>query len=118
MLIGALSVIFDLSSRSDFTLYLHPRRHCRGKMADKKKPRMSTIYLYIPNIIGYIRVLMNCYAFAICFSRKELFVILYFISFVCDGLDGWFARKFNQVSTFGAVLDMVTDRSITLSLYR
>ncbi|KAK2980356.1 hypothetical protein RJ640_014529 [Escallonia rubra] len=31
-------------------------------------------------------------------------------SFVCDALDGWFARKFNQVSTFGAVLDMVTDR--------
>ncbi|KAK2997769.1 hypothetical protein RJ639_025397 [Escallonia herrerae] len=31
-------------------------------------------------------------------------------SFVCDALDGWFARKFNQVSTFGAVLDMVTDK--------
>ncbi|KAA8545425.1 hypothetical protein F0562_020209 [Nyssa sinensis] len=30
--------------------------------------------------------------------------------FVCDALDGWFARKLNQVSTFGAVLDMVTDR--------
>ncbi|KAK2989208.1 hypothetical protein RJ640_004020 [Escallonia rubra] len=31
-------------------------------------------------------------------------------SFVCDAFDGWFARKFNQVSTFGAVLDTVTDR--------
>ncbi|KAK2977774.1 hypothetical protein RJ640_028919, partial [Escallonia rubra] len=37
-------------------------------------------------------------------------------SFVCDALDGWFARKFNQVSTFGAVLDMVTDRISTACL--
>ncbi|KAG6779666.1 hypothetical protein POTOM_016060 [Populus tomentosa] len=75
-----------------------------------RKPGKLSVYLYIPNIIGYTRVFMNCYAFAICFSNKWLFCALYFISFVCDGVDGWCARKFNQVSTFGAVLDMVTDR--------
>uniref|UniRef100_A0A9I9DNJ1 CDP-diacylglycerol--inositol 3-phosphatidyltransferase n=1 Tax=Cucumis melo TaxID=3656 RepID=A0A9I9DNJ1_CUCME len=58
---------------------------------------------------GYIRVLMNIVAFALCFSNKIIFSVLYFVSFVCDGIDGWCARKFNQVSTFGAVLDMVTD---------
>ncbi|RYR22669.1 hypothetical protein Ahy_B03g067974 isoform D [Arachis hypogaea] len=36
--------------------------------------------------------------------------------FVCDAVDGWAARKFNQVSTFGAVLDMVTDRISTACL--
>ncbi len=35
---------------------------------------------------------------------------LYFLSFVCDELDGRFARMLNQTSTLGAVLDMVTDR--------
>nr|GEV60153.1 probable CDP-diacylglycerol--inositol 3-phosphatidyltransferase 2 [Tanacetum cinerariifolium] len=85
-------------------------------MASKSRPRTISVYLYIPNIIGYIRVLMNVFAFAICFTNKELFSILYFISFVCDALDGWFARKFNQVSTFGAVLDMVTDRISTACL--
>lgn len=59
---------------------------------------------------------MNIFAFAICFSNRKLFSLLYFISFVCDALDGWFARKFNQVSTFGAVLDMVTDRISTACL--
>ncbi|GMP93791.1 hypothetical protein CsSME_00043491 [Camellia sinensis var. sinensis] len=78
-------------------------------MAKNSRPRKLSVYLYIPNIIGYIRVLMNCFAFYICFSDKKLFSVLYFVSFVCDALDGWFARKFNQVSTFGAVLDMVTD---------
>ncbi|KAL9370669.1 hypothetical protein Peur_035809 [Populus x canadensis] len=80
------------------------------------KPSKLSVYLYIPNIIGYTRVLMNCYAFAMCFSNKWLFCALYFISFVCDGIDGWAARKFNQVSTFGAVLDMVTDRISTACL--
>ncbi|KAG5521295.1 hypothetical protein RHGRI_033747 [Rhododendron griersonianum] len=79
-------------------------------MAKESRPRKLSVYLYIPNIIGYIRVLMNCFAFYICSSNKKLFSVLYFVSFVCDALDGWFARKFNQVSTFGAVLDMVTDR--------
>jgi CDP-diacylglycerol--inositol 3-phosphatidyltransferase len=37
-------------------------------------------------------------------------------SFCCDAVDGWCARKFNQVSTFGAVLDMVTDRVSTACL--
>ncbi|KAL3597502.1 hypothetical protein D5086_009139 [Populus alba] len=81
-----------------------------------RKPGKLSVYLYIPNIIGYTRVFMNCYAFAICFSNKWLFCALYFISFVCDGVDGWCARKFNQVSTFGAVLDMVTDRISTACL--
>ncbi|KDP29667.1 hypothetical protein JCGZ_18829 [Jatropha curcas] len=87
-------------------------------MANKSrtKPSKLAVYLYIPNIVGYTRILMNCFAFAICFSNKRLFCLLYFISFVCDGIDGWCARKFNQVSTFGAVLDMVTDRISTACL--
>ncbi|KAI8023730.1 CDP-diacylglycerol--inositol 3-phosphatidyltransferase 1 [Camellia lanceoleosa] len=85
-------------------------------MAKNSRPRKLSVYLYIPNIIGYIRVLMNCFAFYICFSDKKLFSVLYFVSFVCDALDGWFARKFNQVSTFGAVLDMITDRISTACL--
>jgi CDP-diacylglycerol--inositol 3-phosphatidyltransferase len=32
------------------------------------------------------------------------------LRFVCDELDGRAARTFNQTSTMGAVLDMVTDR--------
>ncbi|KAL5129897.1 CDP-diacylglycerol--inositol 3-phosphatidyltransferase 1 [Glycine soja] len=65
---------------------------------------------------GYMRVLLNCFAFSQCLSNKILFSILYFLSFVCDAVDGWCARKFNQVSTFGAVLDMVTDRISTACL--
>ncbi|GER41158.1 CDP-diacylglycerol--glycerol-3-phosphate3-phosphatidyltransferase [Striga asiatica] len=85
-------------------------------MVDKSRPSTLTVYLYVPNVIGYARIIMNCFAFAICFENKRIFSILYFISFVFDALDGWFARKLNQVSTFGAVLDMVTDRISTACL--
>jgi hypothetical protein len=36
--------------------------------------------------------------------------------FVCDELDGRFARMLNQSSTFGVVLDMVTDRCAQAAL--
>ncbi|KAH8963546.1 hypothetical protein BDL97_04G018200 [Sphagnum fallax] len=74
------------------------------------------IYLYVPNLIGYARILANATAFGVAFTNKDLFVTLYFISFVCDELDGRFARMLNQTSTFGAVLDMVTDRVSTAAL--
>ncbi|KAB1207511.1 CDP-diacylglycerol--inositol 3-phosphatidyltransferase 1 [Morella rubra] len=80
------------------------------------RPGKLSVYLYIPNIIGYIRVIINCIAFAQSFSNKGLFAVLYLFSFVCDAVDGWCARKFNQVSTFGAVLDMITDRISTACL--
>ncbi|KAL0877505.1 hypothetical protein Bca101_027210 [Brassica carinata] len=98
-------------------------------MGNKERPRPEklSVYLYIPNIVGYIRVILNCVAFAVCFSNKTLFSLLYFFSFCCDAVDGWCARRFNQeldflvfisssVSTFGAVLDMVTDRVSTACL--
>ncbi|KAK4562244.1 hypothetical protein RGQ29_004918 [Quercus rubra] len=80
------------------------------------RPGKLSVYLYIPNIIGYLRVIMNIIAFAQCYNNKWLFSVLYFLSFIFDALDGWCARKFNQVSTFGSVFDMVTDRISTGSL--
>ncbi|PAN37904.1 hypothetical protein PAHAL_7G132200 [Panicum hallii] len=85
-------------------------------MPQSSAEKMPSVYLYIPNIIGYFRIIVNFIAFAVCYSNRTLFAILYFFSFVLDGIDGWFARKFNQASTFGAVLDMVTDRVSTACL--
>lgn len=41
---------------------------------------------------------------------------IYATSCLLDALDGYFARKLNQHTTFGAVLDMVTDRCTTTCL--
>eukprot|EP00850_Spirogloea_muscicola_P014384 SM000103S09476 [mRNA] locus=s103:110662:114147:- [translate_table: standard] len=68
-----------------------------------------SIYLYVPNLIGYARILINVAAFAHAFSDKAVFVSLYLLSFVLDYFDGLFARLLKQSSTLGQVLDMVTD---------
>eukprot|EP00252_Welwitschia_mirabilis_P008711 TRINITY_DN20806_c0_g1_i1.p1 TRINITY_DN20806_c0_g1~~TRINITY_DN20806_c0_g1_i1.p1 ORF type:complete len:189 (+),score=13.34 TRINITY_DN20806_c0_g1_i1:278-844(+) len=80
-------------------------------MAKARNQAPWRIYFYVPNLIGYARILANILAFKVCFTEKRFFTALYFISFVCDELDGRFARLLNQASTFGAVLDMVTDSS-------
>jgi len=72
---------------------------------------MPSVFLYIPNIIGYFRFLL---LFAIFFTYQSLpvaTVFLYGLSQLLDMFDGMAARYFNQCSDFGAVLDMVCDRA-------
>ncbi|KAK9178235.1 hypothetical protein WN943_027425 [Citrus x changshan-huyou] len=102
-------------------------------MANVKKtaPRLRklSVYLYIPNIIGgFLWVFLIVYDYwlhgfdgifhfyVVNVRYLSVMRVLGAFSFVCDAIDGWCARKFNQVSTFGAVLDMVTDRISTACL--
>jgi len=74
------------------------------------------IFWYVPNLVGYLRVLSAGYAFAVARTDPTSFAIAYLFSFVCDDLDGRLARALGQCSTFGVVLDMVTDRVATTCL--
>lgn len=78
--------------------------------------RHGNVYLYVPNLIGYARIVAALYAFAVALHSPGIAVLAYVASFVCDELDGRFARQLNQCSTLGSVLDMVTDRLATTSL--
>lgn len=78
--------------------------------------RHRNIYIYVPNLIGYARVVAALYALGVAFVNPYHCIVFYLLGFICDELDGRFARKFNQTSTLGAVLDMVTDRVSTTGL--
>ena len=69
------------------------------------------VFLYIPNIIGYLRFVALFASFFTYQTCPVLTVVLYGISQALDAFDGMAARKFNQCSRFGAVLDMVCDRA-------
>ncbi|XP_065582132.1 uncharacterized protein LOC136041407 isoform X2 [Artemia franciscana] len=70
----------------------------------------TDILFYIPNIIDYIRIIFL--AFAVVYrSNPWTCLSLYSISILLDGLDGVAARKFDQVSEFGAWLDVVIDNA-------
>ncbi|GMM57563.1 CDP-diacylglycerol--inositol 3-phosphatidyltransferase [Maudiozyma humilis] len=71
---------------------------------------------YIPNKIGYARVVTAVISFFTMPSCPVTTGLVYSISCLLDALDGTMARKYNQVSRLGAVLDMVTDRATTAGL--
>lgn len=74
------------------------------------------ILLYIPNLIGYLRIATCIAAFQFCFTDVNVTVACYILSQGLDAVDGVAARYFGQSSKFGAVLDMLTDRMTTLCL--
>ena len=88
-------------------------------MANKTATTAENVLLYIPNIIGYLRVVLTLLSITLMIifpMQWKIAIICYISSFVGDLFDGMAARKFNQCSTFGGLLDMVTDRCSTAGL--
>ena len=74
------------------------------------------MYLFLPNIIGYIRVITAGISLYLLPYSPKLCTAIYFVSCILDVFDGMAARALGQESKFGAVLDMVTDRCATACL--
>lgn len=79
---------------------------------------MVSTWLYVPNLIGYVRIITGLAAFMYAFDKAQhgTFFALYAFSYLLDAVDGVAARALKQTSRFGAVLDMVTDRFCTAGL--
>ncbi len=77
----------------------------------------NRVFWYVPNIIGYIRVIFYVASFLAHFRGNwQLCLLFYFVGFILDEFDGRAARAFNQSSNFGAALDMVCDRCATAGI--
>lgn len=76
----------------------------------------SSVYFYVPNLIGYFRIACAFYGYSMALKDYQVTVFIYWLSQVLDAADGFAARALKQSSTFGAVLDMVTDRASTTCL--
>ncbi len=76
--------------------------------------------LNLPNVITLLRLaLVGVFTIAICFTpESQVAYIIALASFVIaactDWLDGYLARKLNQVTTFGKLIDPLADK-ITVS---
>ena len=84
----------------------------------------AKVFLYVPNLVGYLRIISLVVAFAGYQYSYIIFMAGYIFSYILDQVDGMAARHFNQCSTvqaslgskYGAMLDMLIDRSATVSL--
>ncbi|KAL3271223.1 hypothetical protein HHI36_021719 [Cryptolaemus montrouzieri] len=76
----------------------------------------ENIFLFVPNIIGYARILFALISFYFMTSDCAIAIICYVISALLDAIDGHAARYFNQSTKFGAMLDQLMDRCGTMCL--
>lgn len=81
-------------------------------------PAHVNVFLFVPNIIGYVRIVLMFVAFYYMTNpHKYMFTVAcYMLSQLLDAFDGHAARLLGQTSKFGAMLDMLTDRCSTLGL--
>lgn len=75
----------------------------------------------LANIVSVARIFVAYCAIALLYVQTTwaylLAFILTIIAFAMDGLDGYLARKLNQSSQWGSVLDILGDRIVELSYW-
>lgn len=71
----------------------------------------------VPNLLSFMRILMVP-AFAVLFNKGEYVwaVIVLALSGLTDFLDGKIARRFNQISNLGKILDPLADKLTQITI--
>lgn len=72
----------------------------------------------VPNVLSMIRLAMAV-AVVILIPLEQLRIafVLFVIAAATDWIDGWWARKFNQVTQLGRILDPFCDKMIVCGSY-
>lgn len=71
--------------------------------------------LTIPNVLTTFRlILVPFVCYNIIFSDFNKALILIIIAVITDGLDGFIARKFNQTSVLGKIIDPIADKTLVM----
>ncbi len=75
-------------------------------------PTVSDRILTAPNLITLVRVAVVTLSLSLIVAERDWLTAFWCLWFaaILDGLDGYVARRFNQVSRFGTFLDPVVDR--------
>ncbi|XP_054712074.1 CDP-diacylglycerol--inositol 3-phosphatidyltransferase-like [Uloborus diversus] len=76
----------------------------------------ENIFLFVPNLIGYVRIILAIISFYFMPFDHIKATICYLLSGLLDAFDGYAARWLNQGTKFGALLDQLTDRCATMCL--
>lgn len=75
--------------------------------------------LNLPNLLTWLRIILIPLFVGIFYFEKSwvsasdqnlVATVIFIAAAITDWLDGWIARKFNQMSAFGAFLDPVADK--------
>ena len=85
-------------------------------MTDAAANQVSSRILTVPNVLSFLRLVMVPVFFVLIVVGNELgALILLVISTITDFVDGQIARRFNQITRLGQLLDPAADRLLILA---
>ncbi|MBH0128861.1 CDP-alcohol phosphatidyltransferase family protein [Salinibacterium sp. NK8237] len=80
-------------------------------MATRSSPEISDRVWTVPNVLSFIRLaLVPVFLYLIISAQDALALIVLVFSSLSDYLDGVIARRFNQITRLGQLLDPAADR--------
>ena len=80
--------------------------------------RSPGIVINIPNFLTLLRILITpLFVIFMIKGQYRLSLLVFFLAGVSDGLDGLFARWFNQKTVLGAHLDPIADKLLLISAF-
>lgn len=79
---------------------------------------MSSRIITLPNLLTMFRMVLIPFFVSLLFYQKFAWALAVFmLAGVTDGLDGLFARRFNQKSQLGAILDPIADKLLLVTSF-
>jgi len=85
-------------------------------VTDAAANQVSSRILTVPNVLSFLRLVMVPVFFVLIVVGNELgALILLVISTITDFVDGQIARRFNQITRLGQLLDPAADRLLILA---
>ena len=84
----------------------------------QRQGRRLPVLLYLPNILGYIRIVFAFIGLYYSILHRPIIAILIWVlASVLDLFDGILARRLQQTSQFGILLDIVADNILRSIIY-
>ncbi|WEO79018.1 CDP-alcohol phosphatidyltransferase family protein [Cryobacterium sp. SO2] len=80
-------------------------------MTGPARNEISSRVLTVPNLLSFLRLaLVPVFLFVLVAGADAWALLILAVSSLTDFLDGWIARRFNQITRLGQLLDPAADR--------
>ncbi|MEI8370846.1 MAG: CDP-diacylglycerol--glycerol-3-phosphate 3-phosphatidyltransferase [Planctomycetia bacterium] len=80
-------------------------------MRERSSPPATDLIWTVPNLLSAARMVLSIFFFFLV-ERQDFAAatVLFLLAATTDWVDGWYARRFNQVSRLGRILDPLVDK--------
>lgn len=79
---------------------------------------MASNIITIPNLLTFLRMaLIPVFAILLYYGQHQWALLTFFVAGVSDGVDGFVARRFNQQSELGTILDPIADKLLMTTAF-